>query len=202
MLIVPINFYDCIPLLLTLTLPGAKKVSTKQNLLASFSRILLIWSGWNLVWRWSNSSWTSWDYFWVRFVERREIAVVLTASNNFNVGIHWNVYELIWFKLGMMIDTFCTLHLDASVVDLDLDSRSQEYEKAEGSAPIISQCSLLIWKEFGILLRCNELHTHFMLSIQHSWKRPLKIWFHLEKTLILACVQTLTDLSLSNLVWW
>ena len=56
-----INFYHFIPLSLTLTLPGGHKVSTKQNLLASFSRTLFVWSELKLMWWWSNSSWTSWD---------------------------------------------------------------------------------------------------------------------------------------------
>ena len=32
-------------------------------------------------------------------------AVLLTASKTINTGMHLNVYELIWFKVGMMIDT-------------------------------------------------------------------------------------------------
>ena len=54
-----------------LTLPGGHKVSTKQNLLVLFFPTLFIWSGWNLMWWWSSSSWTYWDYFWVRFIERK-----------------------------------------------------------------------------------------------------------------------------------
>ena len=37
------------------------KVSSKQNLLASFSCTLFNWSGLNLMWRWSLSYWTSWQ---------------------------------------------------------------------------------------------------------------------------------------------
>ena len=40
MLIGSIDFYHFIPLSLTLTLGGGHKISTKQNLLASFSRTL------------------------------------------------------------------------------------------------------------------------------------------------------------------
>ena len=39
----------------------------KAKPIGFFSHTLLIWSGWNLMWWWSISSWTSWDYFWVRF---------------------------------------------------------------------------------------------------------------------------------------
>ena len=58
-----------------------------------------IWSGWNLMWWLCNVSLTSWDYFWVRFIETREItAVYQTASKNFNIGMHSDVYEWIWFN--------------------------------------------------------------------------------------------------------
>ena len=50
----------------------------------------------------------------------------------------------------MIIDT---LHFDTSRTDLDLDSRSQECQKANISAPIISQSLQLIWMEYAILLR-------------------------------------------------
>ena len=101
---------------LTLTMGGDQKVSRKQNLLASFSYTLFIWSGWNVMWWGSNSRWTPWDYFWlwVRFSETREItAVLLTASKQFNIVMHLDVYEWIWFKIGMIIDTsiLCVLIL-------------------------------------------------------------------------------------------
>ena len=52
--------------------------------------------------------------------------------------MHSDVYTYIWFKLGVMIDTI-DLHFDTCLIDLDLDldSRSQECEKVETSAPII-----------------------------------------------------------------
>ena len=88
------------------------KISTKQNLLASFSCILFYPSGWNLLWCWSNSSCTFWYCFWVRFKETREItAVLLTTSKNFGVGTHLGIYESIWFKHGMMIDAIVLFSL-------------------------------------------------------------------------------------------
>ena len=43
---------------------------------------------------------------WLRFNELWETAaVLLTGLKDFNVGTHLAVYELFWFKLGMMIDT-------------------------------------------------------------------------------------------------
>ena len=78
---------------------------SQDQCLASFSCTLFIWSGWNLVCCWRNSSGTSWYYFWVRFIETWKITAVLhTASKNLNVGMHLYVNEWIWFKLGILID--------------------------------------------------------------------------------------------------
>ena len=42
----------------------------------------------------------------MRFNETREIAAItLAESRSFNVGMHSGIYELIWFKLGVMIVT-------------------------------------------------------------------------------------------------
>ena len=107
----------------------------------------------NLMWRWSNLSWTSWDYFWVRFILTRGIiAVLLTASKkNFKVGMHLDICKSIWFwfKLGIMIDTIVLFDFDTSLFDLDLDSRSQECVKQK----LLCQLSHWILIEFGILLR-------------------------------------------------
>ena len=57
---------------------------------------------------------------------------------------------------------YCTLHFDAGLIELDLDSRSLECEKVETSASIISQNFQSIWMECGILLRLvdvmNSIH--------------------------------------------
>ena len=80
MLIGTIDFFHSIPLSRTFTWPGFHNFRAKQNILASFSCTLFIWSGWNLIWWWSISSSTALDYFWVRFVLTRGItAVLLTA---------------------------------------------------------------------------------------------------------------------------
>ena len=106
MLIGTIDFYYFISLSLTLTLPRGCNVSVKQNLFASFSPTLFIWSGWNLMWRCSSSSWTYWDCSWVRFIETREITTVyLTASKTLTLACIQMFYKSMWFKLGTMIDT-------------------------------------------------------------------------------------------------
>ena len=70
------------PLSVTLTLAEDHKISAKENLLVWFSRTLFNWSGRNLICCWSDSSWTSWYYCWVRFMERREMMAVLPMTYN------------------------------------------------------------------------------------------------------------------------
>ena len=111
-----IDFWHFIPLSVALILAWGHKVSIKQNLLTSFSPKLFNWSVWNLMWCWRNSSWTSLFYFWVRFIESREVTVLLTASKNLNVGmplvkftcnigLSLDTSDPICFKLSLMRDT-------------------------------------------------------------------------------------------------
>ena len=51
-----------------------------------------------------------------------------------------------------MIDTIVLYNLDTSLIDFDLNSRSQECEKANTSAPAISPSFQSIGIEFGMLL--------------------------------------------------
>ena len=77
----------------------------QRKLLASFSPTLFNWSGWNLVWWWNSSSWAPWFYTLGKVMESREIsAFLLTVLNKFNVYMHSDILELIWFKLDLMID--------------------------------------------------------------------------------------------------
>ena len=62
MLLATIDCYHFMPHSVTLAFTRGHKVSTKQNLLALLSCTLSKWIGW------SNSSWTSWGYFWLRFI--------------------------------------------------------------------------------------------------------------------------------------
>ena len=65
----------------------------------------------------------------MRVIEVKEITVVLlTATVSM---LSWDIYDLIWVKLGMMIDLYkWTLHFDTCVRDLDFGSKSQGCEKA------------------------------------------------------------------------
>ena len=105
MLIGTISYYHFIQLSVTLTFTGGHKVSAKHSLLASFSFTLFDWWGWYLVWCWTSSNWIFRYYFVVTFNETREMTPVLLCKNNFSVGMHSDIYELIWFKCGVMIDT-------------------------------------------------------------------------------------------------
>ena len=88
----------------------------------------------------------------LEIIETREITAVLqTASTNFNVNVHSDVYKWL-LKLGTIIYTIA-LHFDTSLIVLDLDSRSQECENAEHSAPIILKSFQSVLTEFDLLLR-------------------------------------------------
>ena len=65
----------------------------------------------------------------------------------------------------------CTLDFDISLIDLDLDSRSQECKKAKSSAPIISQSFPLIWMEFALPLRHDGVLNH-ILTLSHLFSIP------------------------------
>ena len=68
----------------------------------------------------------------------------------------------------------CTIQFNTSLIDLDLESRSQVCEKAKTSVPIISQNLQLISMEFGILLRfVGVVKFILILSIQYPRERSL-----------------------------
>ena len=82
-------------------------------------------------------------------------AVLLTVSKNFHGGRHSNIiYELVWFKVGVMIDT---LHFGDSLGDPDLHSRSKECKKAKTPVPVTSQSSRSMWVKFGLNSREKTL---------------------------------------------
>ena len=61
--------------------------------------------------------------------------------------MHLNFHEPICFKRGMVYKYYWTVHVDASLSDLGLYSRTQWYEKAKTSAAVTSQSAQLIWVE-------------------------------------------------------
>ena len=71
---------------------------------------------------------------------------------------HWHAFRCLWMDL---IQTqyddryYCTLHFDTSLIDLylDLDSRSQDCEKANNFFTNYLKSVQSIWMEFSVLLR-------------------------------------------------
>ena len=145
MLMETIDCYHFIQLSVTLTLAGRHKVSTMQNLLASFSSTLFISGcGGEAVQVEDLNFNLEWDLF-------------NQASKNFDVSMYLDIYKLILFKLGMMIDIIELWDLILVQNNLDLDSRSQICKKAKTSTPIILQSSKSNSMEFGTLLTLFSL---------------------------------------------
>ena len=61
----------------------------------------------------------------------KRIWKITAASKNMHIGLHSDVYQSIWFKVSMMIDVIKLYILTLVLRDADLDSRSQECEKAK-----------------------------------------------------------------------
>ena len=65
-----------------------------------------------LLWCWSNSSLISKYNFWMRFSETREITAILcTAPQKFNVGMHSDIYATVWSKDGLMVEANAAIEL-------------------------------------------------------------------------------------------
>ena len=132
----------------------------------------------------------------VRFIERREITAVLQTVKR-TLGLHSDIYEWIWFKFGH----YCTLHPDNSLIDLDIDSRSQECEKAKTCVSIISQSLQLISVDFGILLRLVGVMKHILI-LPCPFTIHGRVYYLYEfikkkkKTSALACLHTFSDFKL------
>ena len=93
--------------------------------------------------------------------------------------MHLDVYESICFKLWKKY--YWTLHFDTSVIDLNLDSRSQECKKTRTHAPIITQSFQLIWMEFGVLLRSVSMMNSLIHSVFKGENPTYMILFLKEK---------------------
>ena len=78
----------------------------------------------------------------------------------------------------MMIDKIMLyiLHFDTSLIDFDLDSRSQECEKAKTTAPDILQSFCSIWMEWGLLSRLVGV-----MNLIHILSYPVTSSFRLPK---------------------
>ena len=103
-----IDFNHFIPLSLTSTLVRGHKVSAKQYLLVSFFTLFppligMKFDGW-----WSNSSWTSWHNFWMRFFFF--VFVLFFAFPSYISGVHhfWVRFLRMWpfFNPTIKVVTF------------------------------------------------------------------------------------------------
>ena len=114
MLIGTTDFYHLIPFSVTSTLAEGHEVSVKQNLLASFSSTLFDWQ--DEIWCGvkSNSSWTSWYFFWMRVFLCCCCCCCLHQGSNccftdcIKKPYNWHALRSLWtnwFKLGVMMVT-------------------------------------------------------------------------------------------------
>ena len=137
------------------------------------------------MWWWSNSNWTSWDDFWLRFGETRGVTAVLLTVNFFYC---WHAFGYLQISLiQTWYDDRDTIVLSILIlVRLILDSWSQECEKARTSALVLSHS---IWMEFCLLLRlvCVLSLTLALVCPFSIQRRELLVWFYQKKTWTLVC---------------
>ena len=146
-------------------------------------------SGWTLMWRWSNSSWRSWEHFGVTFFETRETAAfLLTVSNNFNVCTHLDIFWLVWFKLSILILLCSTCCHQSNWSWLKVTG---VWESKNFCANCLAKFSVhlnRIWFD-------NVMNLLLILSsIWYSRERTLLIWLYLED-ITLACIHILFKIS-------
>ena len=92
--------------------------------------------------------------------------------------MHLDIYESVWFKLGMVIDTIVLYILTLTLIQSHRSVRKQK---------LLHQLSKKNFNRFEWnLICCWDLlvwsHTHFILSIQYSRERTLLMWFYLKQT--------------------
>ena len=101
--------------------------------------------------------------FWVRFLELREIIpVLLTGSNNFGTGMHSDIYELIWFKLGLVIDTaeLCMMTLGLVILTIIQGHRDAREQKLLCHSSYLTKIIDMIEKNF-----CAHFLTNFSIDM-------------------------------------
>ena len=113
MLMGTIEFYPFVVISLTLTLPRGHNVSTKQNLSASFSPTLFIWSGWNLMRWWSNPGWTSWCYFCLKRKKKRNKGNNCCCTDCIKKALTLACIQMLTSRFDSNLVDYCTLHFDA-----------------------------------------------------------------------------------------
>ena len=113
--------------------------------------------------------------------ETREItAVLLNASNNFNVYVHLDIYKLTWFKLGIRLVTVELCILILVLMTLTFISGHGNVRESEHFKAIylkkFSIDSVSTWHRVETCWSVsNEPHTHFMLPDQYSREKTLLV---------------------------
>ena len=168
-----IDFYHFRPV--SLTLPGGHKVSPKQNLLASFffHTFQLMRMNFDVVM----------EQFKLNILRLLLSKLYRKNGNNCcftdcakKLGMYSDVYESIWFKLGM-IDTIV---LYSSILVWPWPwFKVTGVQESQISAPVISQ--RFHWFGWNLVFCwCDEPHTHFISSIQYLRVKALLMWFCLK----------------------
>ena len=136
-----IDLYQFEPVLVALTLRqrggggggGVTRIAQSKTPWLHF--LAYLWADQVEIWCWSSSSWTSWCYFWVRFIESKEIPAVLWCKKRGGGGggimlaciqlfMNWFVSNFVWWYLYYWIPT-----LDSCLSDLDLQVTGVQDQK-------------------------------------------------------------------------
>ena len=142
MLVGTSDFYHCIPLSLTLTVPRGHKVSTNQNLGFIFLHTFH-WSGLNLMWWWSNSSWTSWGYFWM--IDWKYTSVAIISQR----------FQSIWMEFGVLLRLVGVLSLILILILIHVH--------------FISKYNWYNFIKKNLILACIQIFTDWFLSNVVWW---------------------------------
>ena len=133
------------------------------------------------------------------------IIIIITASKNFNVGICLDIYESVWFKGGVIIDTFELYILTVGYVTLTMIQGHRSVRKQK----LLCQLSHKIYNPFARnLVYCWDLlawwisYSLYLAFSVYKGENPAYVILYLKKALMLACIQTFTDQFFSDLVWW
>ena len=146
-----IDFYHFYTTFTDLDLAWDHKVSTRQNLLTSFSCTLFNWSGGMVLKQFKLNIPL---LIWMRL----PCTYCFTdCVKNFNVGMHSDIYQWIWFKLGMMIDTIVLYILILVYLTLTFIQGHWSVRKQQ----LLSQLchKVFIWFEWNSVF-CWDLFMH------------------------------------------
>ena len=106
---------------------------------------------------------------WVRFIEPKDrTAVLLTVSKNFSIGMHSNFYELVWFKLNMMVNRIILYIFVLVLVTLNFMVWESKHVWTNYHTKFLSN-----WIEIGLLLKhVGQVNLILILScLLNIWVR-------------------------------